>query len=505
MDKIHAIKVHQWLKDWEKVDFDPLNHRSKPEGHFYIFSLSAAKLKSLTGIHRRTASEGSLRSQDLGIQRRHDPKRSRDIRDFVSYGHPLSDLSDTQRKLSQFESFRKPGWLPTAIVVNILKDGDERLGKKVAKEDLLQIENKENNLVEIALPQNFKGSSWIPKVEHPIEVIDGQHRLWAFEEQSIDEDFELPVVAFWGLDLSWQAYLFWTINIKPKRINSSLAYDLYPLLRTEDWLEKIDGHPIYKETRAQELTEALWSNKKSPWYQTINMLGESGLGEAMVTQSAWIRSLISTYLKPWTQIGKGIGGLFGAQIKQNEDILPWSRAQQAAFLIFMGDALRNEVQKSKASWAESLRAEKQPSLFQDKKSDLAFYGTHTLLATDQGIRGLLSVTNDLCYISAEKLKLFDWVNDLDNEATDEESVQESLETLQGTLAEKFLIELAKALSSYDWRTAAADNLSEDEKTAKLVFRGSGGYRQLRQELLSHIVNAGGDVAISAKEVMKRYE
>ena len=54
----------------------------------------------------------------------------------------------------------------------------------------------------------------------PIEVIDGQHRLWAFEKQLDNADFELPVVAFVGLDISWQAYLFWTINIKPKRIDA---------------------------------------------------------------------------------------------------------------------------------------------------------------------------------------------------------------------------------------------------------------------------------------------
>jgi hypothetical protein len=50
------------------------------------------------------------------------------------------------------------------------------------------------------------------------------------------------LVAFHGLDLSWQAYLFWTINIKPKRINPSLAFDLYPLLRSENWLDKAEGH-----------------------------------------------------------------------------------------------------------------------------------------------------------------------------------------------------------------------------------------------------------------------
>jgi hypothetical protein len=115
--------------------------------------------------------------------------------------------------------------------------------------------------------------SWQPRILPPFEVIDGQHRLWAFNRND-DPTFELPVVAFHGLDISWQAYLFWTINIKPKRINPSLAFDLYPLLRAEDWLDKAEGHYVYRETRSQELTEALWSNEDSPWYDRINMLGE---------------------------------------------------------------------------------------------------------------------------------------------------------------------------------------------------------------------------------------
>ena len=92
------------------------------------------------------------------------------------------------------------------------------------------------------------------------------------------------MVAFHSLDISWQAYLFYTINIKPKKINRSLAFDLYPLLRTEDWLETAEGAAIYRETRAQEITEILWSHPASPWRAKINMLGDTGV--KYVTQAA---------------------------------------------------------------------------------------------------------------------------------------------------------------------------------------------------------------------------
>ena len=51
----------------------------------------------------------------------------------------------------------------------------------------------------------------------PIEIIDGQHRLFAFDDdEEPDGDFDVPVVLFLDLDISWQAYLFWTINITAK-------------------------------------------------------------------------------------------------------------------------------------------------------------------------------------------------------------------------------------------------------------------------------------------------
>src|SRR5690606_36649832 len=129
-----------------------------------------------------------------------------------------------------------------------------RMGRSVHSDDLVAIDGSEqSDIVDILLPTGFVAATWSPRSVGPFEVIDGQHRLWAFSDDEGDSNYELPVVAFHGSDLSWQAYLFYTINIKPKRINTSLAYDLYPLLRTADWLERAEEHVVYKETRAQEL------------------------------------------------------------------------------------------------------------------------------------------------------------------------------------------------------------------------------------------------------------
>jgi DGQHR domain-containing protein len=490
---ITAIKVRQWLADWDKVQYEPKEYKRKPEKCFYIFSLSAAYLKMLTGIQRRTTK--GKRSEDLGIQRRHEEGRSAVIADYVRYGSAWSDLSQNKRESGQYNDLRKPGWLPTAIVVNILAPGDKRRGQEVARHDLVSIKENGTPLVNLQLPASFTPDNWKPKFP-PFEVIDGQHRLWAFEQEKIDDSFELPVVAFHGLDVGWQAYLFVTINIKPKRINMSLAYDLYPLLRTQEWLQKFEGHPVYRETRAQELVEALWSHPKSPWAGRINMLGEPGQKQQMVTQAAWIRSLMATFIKAWEGKGVRTGGLFGAPVGSHKEVLPWDGSQQAAFLIFAGQQLRDALHDNKEGWAKKLRESAKNS-----DTDPTFYGDSSLLSTDQGIRGFLSIVNDLCYVRAQDIDLAGWSADGKARPTEEDAVNAAISSLKKHKAGTFLTQIAAGLSKYDWRSSSEPNLSDDERKRKAALRGSGGYKELRIELLDFLSASKSEVGAAARKVL----
>jgi DGQHR domain-containing protein len=373
-------------------------------------------------------------------------------------------------------------------VVNILRPDDRRHGKGVGKNDLIKIEPKDGDLVEVILPNLPKSGSWLPTDLHPIEVIDGQHRLWAFEDNS-DEEFDLPVVAFYGLDISWQAYLFWTINITPKRINASLAFDLYPLLRTEDWLEKYEGPRVYRETRAQELTESLWAFPESPWHNRINMLGDPGLKGQSVTQAAWIRSLLATCIKPSEGKRITIGGLFGAPVGEHQTALPWTRSQQAAFLIYAWQDLKDQIARQSLAWAQALRAKHQAALLND--SDPAFAGIATLLNTDQGVRGMLYVTNDLCFLAADELALEDWEESDVDTTPSNDTILKALTSLKNTPVAEFISEMNRSLAKFDWRTSGAPGLSEDDRQLKSAFRGSGGYKLLRQRLLETVATSKG--------------
>jgi len=494
---IPALRVAQWLPEWNRLKFDGHQFQARPKPYFYLVSLNAAHLKALTGVYRRSARPGSPRAKDPNVQRGHEEGRSRIIRNFVQYGFPWCEMSDANRKTNGADSLRKPGWLPSAIVVNVLSVGCARGGNILAAHDAITIVDKDGSR-ELVLPSSFTGSDWQPSSIYPLEVIDGQHRLWAFEDFDPGESFELPVVAFDNLDRSWQAYLFWSVNITPKRINRSLAFDLYPLLRREEWLQRFAGHSIYRETRCQELVEALWSHPESPWKGRINMLGETsdklGTSASMVTQAAWIRSLMASFVKEWRDLDErsaSVGGLFGASRAQDELMLPWNRAMQSAFLIHAWDLIHAAVHESKANWAENLRS---LDATKAKGDDPAFFGKYSLLSTDQGVRGVLQLLNDMCYVTGKSLELAEWNWDLiytekdakDLAATDEGAVTLARRSLRKTKVSAFLEQIAAAIASYDWRTSSTPGLTDEERRKQAIFRGSSGYKELRQELLHHV-------------------
>ena len=405
-------------------------------------------------------------------------------------------LNATQRQQSDFADLRQPGWLPTAILINILTAQDERHGDRVAEGDLVTVEPG-HDTHHIVLPRSVHSGDWRYKTIPPIEVIDGQHRLWAFDQAVLDGGFELPVVAFVGLDLSWQAYLFYTINIKPKKINPSMAFDLYPLLRTWTWLEKLEGPKVYRESRAQELVDILWARSESPWYRRINMLGEPGHRGLMVTQAGWVRSLMASFVKRWE--GQAApGGLFGGPVGSHRTVLPWTLEQQAAFLISLGQRLRAAIEGANHEWMDHLRRQ---SPHRDGDGDPAFVGRHNLLNQDQGLRAFLQVSNDVCHVAARSWLREELVS-VSTNPDESRSVTLALRHFENRdLLTIFMDQLSQSLAAFDWRSSDAPGLTSDERLQRSAFRGSGGYRVLRETLLRHLSD-DSTVGLEAVKVLQ---
>ena len=106
---VPAIRVHQWLPAWDVVHWDKNQYRAKPAPVFYVAALPAEWLRRLSGIERRTVEGGLPRSQDLGVERRHERERSDEIRRFVEFGYPWSEMSQVKRESERYNDLRKPG------------------------------------------------------------------------------------------------------------------------------------------------------------------------------------------------------------------------------------------------------------------------------------------------------------------------------------------------------------------------------------------------------------
>ena len=504
VNSIHAIRFKQWLPEWDLFDFDPVQHRRKPDEHILLFSMPAVQLRALSGVYRRTRD----REGGEGLQRLHDPKRSAAIRDFVRFGHPYSGLPIAARDDSS-AAMRKPGWLPTAIVVNILTPTDERRGRKVAPSDVVSITSDGGSRAELTLPYSDRLKQWVPCDLEPFEVIDGQHRLWAFDEAlkdgSLPGDFELPVVAFTGLDVGWQAYLFWSINVSPKRINPSHAFDLFPLLRSAEWLETLSDLRIYRQARAQELTEILYTQPESPFHNRINMLGESSKTAptgAGVTQAGWVQAITTSFLSSGS--GRAAKGLFAAEITPVAGPLRWSRPQQAAFLIVLWDAIRNALGDGNHEWVEQLGRPNGQEVLEFDPTE-AFVGNRTMLNQEQGVRGVLAVANEIFFSLAQiKPELFDLETEvLPGTATNIEDVTIALEELRNSELVKRVNDFGSAIAGFDWRSADAFGLSDEQRMLKRAFRGSSGYVALREQLFRHLAMGPKEIADVATEALNR--
>lgn len=488
---ISALKVNQWLKDWDDIDFS-LSMRTKPEPYFYVFNIDIRLLKRLSDIHRRRPNK--KRSEDTSVQRGLDEKRSEEIKKYVKGGFPLSTLSESAISDNNTMNLKMPGILPTAIVANIIGP-DERRGNNVLNaKDAITIEKSESGIDLLNIPEEVFKENWDPDLK-PIEIIDGQHRLMAFDDtEKINGNYEVPVVAYYNLDRTWQAYLFYVINIKPKKINTSLGYDLYPLLRTQSWLENSkDGLMVYRETRAQELVEALWLYDQSAWHNRINMIGSNEGNN--ISQAAFIRALSGTYLKRSSR--KEISGLFADVLPgKNFEEIKWVRAQQAAFLILLWEQISIHASSSNENWAIKLKGENNKTILLDTnknsssslKIDDAFLSKNSMLSRDQGVTGISMITNDLFFVAANLFDDYDfneieWEGEIDERHIETRSIDKAIEQFRKSPINSLIKDVSRNLMYVDWRTPTAEFDSETLRDVQKKYKGTGGYKEVWKEVL----------------------
>ncbi len=140
-------------------------------------------------------------------------------------------------------------------------------------------------------------------------VIDGQHRLNAFKYTDANcLDIELVCSIFVDLPNPYQAYLFATINGNQKRVDKSLALELFGF--------DVDNEPQNTwspEKLAVYITRRFNFTKESPLYQKIKLAPLFYELEEMVNKDKWLLSTAAMV--------EGIMSLISSNPQKDRDLL----------------------------------------------------------------------------------------------------------------------------------------------------------------------------------------
>lgn len=235
----------------------------QPIGDLYVAKIKAKDLLKISYSDIRAIADETYRNTYLGIQRKLDPKREKEIAEYVQ----------------TFDAT-----FPTSIVVYI-------------DENNVEIKENNNDTLQITI---------INMSDKTAKIIDGQHRLAGlqvaidFLEQNNSDlfntgdqklqaikDFELSLTILIGMDIAEQANIFSKVNLTQTKVNKSLVYDLeeYSKIRSP-----------YKS--AHNIAIALNYNEKSPFYKKIKRLGYIDFGRETLTQQTFVESLTKLFLSP---------------------------------------------------------------------------------------------------------------------------------------------------------------------------------------------------------------
>lgn len=165
----------------------------QPLGTFYVFKISAFELLQLVATEPYYVSLENNALKTRGIQREFDIQRGREIANYLRSAESA---------------------LPNSIIIAGNTSIDEDLKWEIV-EDFSE-----------DCPRLYLN---IPSLKINGTVIDGQHRLFSFQNLSKEEQKKYELLCSLYLDLPnpYQAYLFATINMNQRKVNKSLAYELY--------------------------------------------------------------------------------------------------------------------------------------------------------------------------------------------------------------------------------------------------------------------------------------
>jgi DGQHR domain-containing protein len=223
----------------------------QPIGDFYVGVIRTDDLLRICEFDYRRMQYRNEYADYLGIQRKLNDNRIKEIRKYVG----IVDAC-----------------FPTSIVISIdekcatLEDTERQGFMLLRVSDYVDEESPE-----LSIP-----------LDHVATIIDGQHRLKGLQEAGIT-DFELSISIFVGADQATEASIFSTVNLAQTKVNKSLAYDLFEYAKTPS-----------PEKTCHEIVVALDKLDNSPFQGRIKRLGvrtETRFGETL-SQATIVKGLL---------------------------------------------------------------------------------------------------------------------------------------------------------------------------------------------------------------------
>lgn len=182
----------QIIRSFEKEDFEIPAIRCKYSNkeYCYLFGIQPSKLIPLSTIlHRKMDFEEGISEN---YQRLVKKQKISEIKKFIT---------------------EKRGVFPTNIIISFETKGDDFFKQSGKKQNEIQFGM-------LSLPRQFQS----------VTVIDGQHRLFAYDGLPEAERDLIYVIGFHKLDIESQIKTFININEKQTKVSASLMWDLYPSL-----------------------------------------------------------------------------------------------------------------------------------------------------------------------------------------------------------------------------------------------------------------------------------
>lgn len=223
---------------------------NQPLGTFYAFTLGANVLDRITY------------SQPAEVMARMEQESDDNKGGYSIFG---TQRGENKKRLEEIASFIRTteATFPNAIILAANYDQEGRY-----------IEENDPRRWSV---NGATDGSWmlhIPSLSaRSASIIDGQHRLHAFNKlppDATERAMELLCVVFLELPTPYHAYVFATINFNQKKVDRSLAYELFGF--------DVDEKPALfwsPETLAVYLTRLMNTDKESPLYRSIFPVADS--------------------------------------------------------------------------------------------------------------------------------------------------------------------------------------------------------------------------------------